>query len=71
LKVGGFDAKHCKHALINFAVEEAATRLGSDREFVTRLVEWSGCEEHPGVKGEGQHTCACSICAEEMVLRNK
>lgn len=31
--------------------EEAALRLGQDREFVTRLVEWSACEEHPGVKG--------------------
>jgi len=31
--------------------EDAALRLGEDKEFVTRLVEWSACEEHPGVKG--------------------
>ena len=35
---------------VNF-LEEAAVKLGQHREFVTRLVEWSACEEHPGVKG--------------------
>ncbi|XP_060558236.1 rap1 GTPase-GDP dissociation stimulator 1-like, partial [Ruditapes philippinarum] len=30
--------------------DDAAVKLGQHREFVTRLVEWSACEEHPGVK---------------------
>ena len=33
-------------------LEEAALRLGQDREFITRLVEWCAVEEHPGVKGQ-------------------
>lgn len=47
-------SNHCVNfcsIFVPFLVEEAALRLGQDREFVTRLVEWSACEEHPGVKG--------------------
>ena len=35
--------------------EEAALRLGQDREFMTRLVEWCAVEEHPGVKGQSKY----------------
>ncbi|XP_052767707.1 rap1 GTPase-GDP dissociation stimulator 1-like [Mya arenaria] len=52
--------------------EEAALKLGQDREFVTRLVEWSACEEHPGVKGEATRLLAWLVknSRTEEVMRN-
>ncbi|XP_052235417.1 rap1 GTPase-GDP dissociation stimulator 1-like isoform X3 [Dreissena polymorpha] len=52
--------------------EEAALRLGQDREFITRLVEWSACEQHPGVKGEATRLLAWLIknSRAEEVMRN-
>ena len=37
------------------SLEDAALRLGQDREFITRLVEWCAVDEHPGVKGESMN----------------
>ncbi|KAL4239957.1 Rap1 GTPase-GDP dissociation stimulator 1 [Mactra antiquata] len=52
--------------------EEAALRLGEDREFVTRLIEWCACEEHPGVKGESTRLMAWLVknSRTEEVMRN-
>ncbi|XP_053392610.1 rap1 GTPase-GDP dissociation stimulator 1-like isoform X2 [Mercenaria mercenaria] len=52
--------------------EEAAVKLGQHREFVTRLVEWSACEEHPGVKGEATRLMAWLVknSRTEDVMRN-
>lgn len=52
--------------------EEAALKLGCDREFVVRLVEWSACEEHPGVKGEATRLLAWLVknSRTEEVMRN-
>ncbi|XP_060551393.1 rap1 GTPase-GDP dissociation stimulator 1-like isoform X2 [Ruditapes philippinarum] len=52
--------------------DDAAVKLGQHREFVTRLVEWSACEEHPGVKGEATRLMAWLVknSRAEDVMRN-
>lgn len=32
--------------------EEAAKTLGTDKDFMNKLVDWCNVEEHAGVKGE-------------------
>ncbi|XP_041362294.1 rap1 GTPase-GDP dissociation stimulator 1-like [Gigantopelta aegis] len=38
--------------------EEASKTLGCNKEFISRLVEWCGVEEHAGVKGEANRLLA-------------
>lgn len=41
--------------------DETAKVLGRDKEFISRLVEWCGVEEHAGVKGEATRLLAWII----------